>query len=435
MCELAGLTASSSLDVVELGAPDHPLLLLGRQRVPRVHVVHVLLHVHIAAAREVGILVADLGGGHRDWPVRVLGAVDETHQVAVVEELEAVHLVDDRDRSAHRLDDPARQLEADVHRLGPDVEQQIARRRRARGACRPGSRRTDAVRPDAVRRTAGPTRRSRSRSPPTGAWSGRGSRSSAPDPRCRRARRGRSARRRRRWSPPGRWPQASAAPEPVAAGQRAPSDPKSRSWAKMVNHVRKCTGVVRVHRRVAVAVPCVRDGRAAAARDAGFTELFERDEWPTKGRFFIVRAGSLVAWAGNGEPARAVPHRRRPHRQPQPAGQAASRPVRVRLAGGRTAALRRGVAELVARPRPRHQRQAVGALGRPASSTDWSGSTSRSCGCRSWPSIWPRTASRCRWTRSGTSTRSGASAADRGRSWVTSPSRPEWTPTTCSAST
>ena len=37
--------------------------------------------------------------------------------------------------------------------------------------------------------------------------------------------------------------------------------------------------------------------------DAGFTELFERDEWPTKGRFFVVRAGSLVAWQGNGEPA------------------------------------------------------------------------------------------------------------------------------------
>jgi aspartyl aminopeptidase len=29
---------------------------------------------------------------------------------------------------------------------------------------------------------------------------------------------------------------------------------------------------------------------------AGFTELSERDEWPAKGRFFTVRAGSLVAW-------------------------------------------------------------------------------------------------------------------------------------------
>jgi aspartyl aminopeptidase len=29
---------------------------------------------------------------------------------------------------------------------------------------------------------------------------------------------------------------------------------------------------------------------------AGFTELSERDEWPAEGRFFTVRAGSLVAW-------------------------------------------------------------------------------------------------------------------------------------------
>src|SRR5258708_33891772 len=29
---------------------------------------------------------------------------------------------------------------------------------------------------------------------------------------------------------------------------------------------------------------------------AGFTELSERDEWPGEGRFFTVRAGSLVAW-------------------------------------------------------------------------------------------------------------------------------------------
>ena len=33
---------------------------------------------------------------------------------------------------------------------------------------------------------------------------------------------------------------------------------------------------------------------------AGFTELSEADAWPASGRFFTVRAGSLVAWiAGN----------------------------------------------------------------------------------------------------------------------------------------
>lgn len=39
---------------------------------------------------------------------------------------------------------------------------------------------------------------------------------------------------------------------------------------------------------------------AARLRDAGYTEVFERDEWPTKGRFFVLRAGSLIAWQGNG---------------------------------------------------------------------------------------------------------------------------------------
>ena len=85
-----------------------------------VHVVHVLLHVHIAAAGEVGILVADRGGGLR--PAAPSGfSVPSTkpEQVAVVEEPEAVHLVDDRDRAGHRLEDPAGQLEADVHATRP----------------------------------------------------------------------------------------------------------------------------------------------------------------------------------------------------------------------------------------------------------------------------------------------------------------------------
>src|SRR6185369_10804679 len=43
---------------------------------------------------------------------------------------------------------------------------------------------------------------------------------------------------------------------------------------------------------------------AQRLQQAGFTELSERDEWPTKGRFFVVRAGSLVAWRSHGEPAR-----------------------------------------------------------------------------------------------------------------------------------
>ncbi|MGH3850532.1 MAG: M18 family aminopeptidase, partial [Pseudonocardiaceae bacterium] len=35
---------------------------------------------------------------------------------------------------------------------------------------------------------------------------------------------------------------------------------------------------------------------ASGLRAAGYTELAEADGWPPTGRFFAVRAGSLVAW-------------------------------------------------------------------------------------------------------------------------------------------
>ena len=52
-CEFGRLDVVGQLDVGELGAADHPLLLLDRQRVPGVEVVQVLLHDDVAAAGEV----------------------------------------------------------------------------------------------------------------------------------------------------------------------------------------------------------------------------------------------------------------------------------------------------------------------------------------------------------------------------------------------
>ena len=68
----------------------------------------------------------------------------------------------------------------------------------------------------------------------------------------------------------------------------------------MENHVRECPRVVRVHRRVTVPV-------AERLRAAGFRELAEDDAWPATGDFFVVRAGSLVAWRGEADPG--VPFR------------------------------------------------------------------------------------------------------------------------------
>ena len=91
-------------------------------------VVQVLLHDHVAAAGEVGILVAD---GRRlvgRRPGRILGAVDEAEQVALVEVLEAVGLVDDVGPAGQPVHQLRGQLEAQIHPSGPEVEQQVARR-------------------------------------------------------------------------------------------------------------------------------------------------------------------------------------------------------------------------------------------------------------------------------------------------------------------
>jgi aspartyl aminopeptidase len=43
---------------------------------------------------------------------------------------------------------------------------------------------------------------------------------------------------------------------------------------------------------------------AQRLRSAGYTELSEAETWPAAGRFFTVRAGSIVAWDSSGEPDR-----------------------------------------------------------------------------------------------------------------------------------
>ena len=84
-CELVAFSSSEQLDVRELRAADRPLLLLDRQRIPRVEVVDVLLHDDVAAARERRVLVADQDRRRGRGALGILGAVDEPEQVALVE--------------------------------------------------------------------------------------------------------------------------------------------------------------------------------------------------------------------------------------------------------------------------------------------------------------------------------------------------------------
>jgi hypothetical protein len=91
--------------------------------------MQVFLHDHVAAAGKCRILVADDRGLDHLLAARILGAVDEAEQVALVEVTKAVNLVDRRDRATEALHDPGRELEAEIHALGADMEQQIARGR------------------------------------------------------------------------------------------------------------------------------------------------------------------------------------------------------------------------------------------------------------------------------------------------------------------
>ena len=97
LCALVGLTASSSSMSDSFVRPMMRSCSSVGSAFQPVEIVQVFLHDHVAAAGERGILVADERGVDRRVPVRVLGAVDEAEQVAVVEVAEAVHLVDGGD--------------------------------------------------------------------------------------------------------------------------------------------------------------------------------------------------------------------------------------------------------------------------------------------------------------------------------------------------
>ena len=97
---VARLDLAGQLDVGQLGARS-PLLLFDAQRIP-LGQIEVLLNDDVARAAENRVLLTDGDGCGRSRSRGVLGAVDETQRVAVVEVLEAVYLVDDGDRATRR---------------------------------------------------------------------------------------------------------------------------------------------------------------------------------------------------------------------------------------------------------------------------------------------------------------------------------------------
>ena len=130
-------------------------------------------------------------------------------------------------------------------------------------------------------------------------------------------------------------------------------------WTKMAK--RQPPRSLRVHRRVTVAVSRVRHRRAPVAR-GGLHRTDRERPWPSDGPATTSRCARARWWRGR----RAPPERRSASSAGTPTARtcgSSSIPDRVRrgLAGGGAAAVRRRLAELLAGPRPRHQRPAVAA--------------------------------------------------------------------------
>ena len=87
-------------------------------------------------------------------PCRILGAVDEAHHAAQIEVAKTVHFVDDRDRRTEPSCQLRGELEAEIHLIRADVQQDIARRTHGAAFALRRIRGTDAGSPGAGRRTS-----------------------------------------------------------------------------------------------------------------------------------------------------------------------------------------------------------------------------------------------------------------------------------------
>ena len=138
-----GFDGIVQLDVGKLEAADDVFLHLGGKGIPSIEIVEILLHNDVAAAGERRIFGADQRGFHGGLIPRIFGAVDKAEEIAVVEVTESVHLVDRRNDDADAGHDLRRELEAQIHALGANVEQQVARSRN--GMARAGANLTEGM--------------------------------------------------------------------------------------------------------------------------------------------------------------------------------------------------------------------------------------------------------------------------------------------------
>ena len=113
------------LDVGELGPAYDFLLLRDGKVIPSRKVMQILLHDHVTAACEGRVLFSDDGGTDGALIHRILRPIDEAEQVAIVEVTETVYLVDDGNGTVEPRHDLCRQLEAQIHAYGADMQQNV----------------------------------------------------------------------------------------------------------------------------------------------------------------------------------------------------------------------------------------------------------------------------------------------------------------------
>ena len=121
-----GLDGVVEFDVGDFGAANDFFLGFGRELVPGVEIVKILLDDDVASAGESGIFLADEDGIGGRAACGIFGAVHEAEQIAFIEVAEAVDFVGSGDGASKASHDLRRELKTEIHALGADVKDQVA---------------------------------------------------------------------------------------------------------------------------------------------------------------------------------------------------------------------------------------------------------------------------------------------------------------------
>src|SRR5262249_27317074 len=100
-----GLDRVVEFDVGDLGSPANRFLYLGRDAVPGIQLVEILLNDYIASTGENRIFVANKNGLGGSVACGVFGSVHEPQKIALVEVAECLDFVDRSDRACQPRQD------------------------------------------------------------------------------------------------------------------------------------------------------------------------------------------------------------------------------------------------------------------------------------------------------------------------------------------